>query len=215
MVIFYHVLISIFFRRMSSPPKFFGIRRRPYTAAEAVEARRPMYSMPSHQVSRDDWARAQYRAASRAGRTKKWFQDTFQHGDMRVMDEHVAQMFWQMVREEQRTNPKFDSQMQFIASFYEMPQHEFLERLMARHWAQMQPMTDDRSHRVFLLEVFRAWRAAKDQIEDVDPAHDERRAHAAWLRQEAEEFSRRQWAGRHQTERFDDEEPSVGLEDPY
>jgi hypothetical protein len=45
----------------------------------------------------------------------------------------------------------------------------------------MQLMTDDRSHRQFLTEIFRAWRAAKEQIADVDPAHDERRAQAAFF----------------------------------
>lgn len=116
-------------------------------------------------VGRDDWARAQYRASSRAGKTREWFEANFRHADMQIMDAHVDQMFWQMVRHEMRTNPRFVKQMEFIASFYEMPQHEFLEKLKKRHWAQMQMMTDDRQHSAFLMEVWRAWHAAQLQIE--------------------------------------------------
>lgn len=141
-------------------------------------------------VSKDEWARAQYRAASMAGRTKEWFERTYAHSHMQVMDAHVDQIFWQMVRMELRSNPKFEQWLQFIESFYEMPQHEFLERIKKRFWAQMQPMTQDGKHRVFVNEVFRAYRAAKEQIEDVDPALDEQRAYQAQLlakaRQEAE-----------------------------
>jgi len=136
---------------------FFGIKRRPFTASEEEDRRRPIWSAPVDDVvGRDEWARAQYRAASRAGVTRAEFEARYSHGDMLVMDAHVDQIFWQMVRHEMRTNRKFVSQMEFIANFYELPQHEFLERIKKRYWAQMQLMTDDRSHRQFLTEIFRA-----------------------------------------------------------
>jgi len=132
-------------------------------------------------VSKDEWARAQYRAASRAGLTKAQIEARYNYGDVRVMDQHVDQMFWQMVRHQLRTNPTFNMQLQFIESFYELPQHEFLNRIKTRYWAQMQKWTDDRQHQAFRTEVFRAYRSAKQQIEDVDPANDERRRQAAFV----------------------------------
>lgn len=125
-------------------------------------------------LSRDEWARAQYRAMSRAGGTRQQFDQRYLHSDMVVMDAHVDQIFWQMVRHEIRTNPQFVQHLEFISNFYEVPQHEFLERLKKRHWAQMQVWTDDRHHLKFRTEVFRAWRAAKEQIWDDDPANDVR-----------------------------------------
>jgi len=132
-------------------------------------------------VSKTEWARAQYRAASRAGLTKAQIEARYHYGDVRIMDEHVDQMFWQMVRHQLRTNPTFNMQLQFIESFYELPQHEFLHRIKTRYWAQMQKWTDDRQHQAFRTEVFRAYRAAKEQIADVDPANDERRRQQAFL----------------------------------
>lgn len=132
-------------------------------------------------ISRDDWARAQYRAASRAGVTKAQFERAYRYSDMQVMDAHVDQIFWQMVRHEMRTNPTFRMQMEFIENFYELPQHEFLLRIKTRFWALMQQWTDDSRHIAFRTEVMRAYKAAKEQIEDVDPANDERRAHQAFV----------------------------------
>ena len=149
-------------------------------------------------VSKTEWARAQYRAASRAGLTKAQIEARYNYGDVRIMDEHVDQMFWQMVRHQLRTSPTFNMHLQFIESFYEVPQHEFLNRIKMRYWAQMQKWTDDRRHQAFQTEVFRAYRAAKEQIEDVDPANDERRAHQAWLEADARRFAARQWREREQ-----------------
>jgi len=117
------------------------------------------------------------------------------------MEAHVDQMFWQMVREELRSHKDINMWLEFIANFYEVPQHEFLERIKNRHWAQMQVWTDDRRHLAFLTEVMRAFRAAKQQIDDVDPATDQRRAHQAWLEQEGREFAARMWAERRAVER--------------
>jgi len=132
-------------------------------------------------IGRDEWVRAQYRAASRGGATKAQIEQRFNHSDMQIMDAHVDQMFWQMVRHELRTNPTFDMQLQFIERFYELPQHEFLLRIKTRFWALMQQWTDDRRHMAFRTEVMRAYKAAKEQIEDVDPANDERRAQRAFV----------------------------------
>jgi len=143
-------------------------------------------------VSKTEWARAQYRAASRAGMSKADIEARYNYGDVRIMDAHVDQMFWQMVRHQMRTNKKFQSQLEFISNFYEVPQHEFLERIKKRHWAQMQVWTDDRLHLGFLTEVLRAYRAAKDQIADVDPANDVRRQ----LERDAQQFAQRAWAER-------------------
>lgn len=164
--------------------------KRPYVpyqwgrerSAEEVELdRRLAQAAVGPVISRDDWARAQYRAASRAGMTKAAFEANYRHADMLVMDAHVDQIFWQMVRHELRSNPTFNMQLQFIESFYELPQHEFLLRIKSRFWALMQQWTDDRRHLAFRTEVMRAYKAAKEQIEDVDPANDERRAQAAYL----------------------------------
>lgn len=143
-------------------------------------------------VSKDEWARAQYRAASRAGATREQFEARYRHSDMAVMEAHVDQIFWQMVRMELRSNKDFPKWLEFIENFYEVPQHEFLERIKKRYWAQMQRMTDDHRHTKFLHEVFRAWRAAKEQIYDVDPAFDVRRQ----LEADAQQFAQRSWADR-------------------
>jgi len=143
-------------------------------------------------VSKTEWARAQYRAASRAGMKKEQIEARYNYSDVRIMDEHVDQMFWQMVRHQLRTNPTLNMQLQFIESFYEVPQHEWLNRVKTRYWAQMQKWTDDRRHMNFLTEVLRAFRAAKEQIADVDPANDEGRAHQAWLAADAQRFVSRQ-----------------------
>jgi len=159
---------------------FAGLKRRPFTDQEEIDRRRPIYSAPvAPPISKDEWARAQYRAASRAGATRDYFESHYGHSDMQVMDAHVDQIFWQMVRMEMRKNEKFVQQLEFISNYYEVPQHEFLERIKKRYWAQMQLMTDDRKHLQFLKEVFRAWSAAKEAIADVDPARDEQNARRA------------------------------------
>jgi len=117
-------------------------------------------------IGRDEWVRAQYRAASRGGATKAQIEQRFNHSDMQIMDAHVDQMFWQMVRHEARTNPTYNRQMEFIENFYELPQHEFLLRIKSRFWALMQQWTDDKKHRQFLQEIYRAWHAAQMQLEE-------------------------------------------------
>jgi len=172
-------------------------------------------------VSKTEWARAQYRAASRAGMTKAQIEARYNYGDVRIMDEHVDQMFWQMVRHQLRTNPTFNVQLQFIESFYEVPQHEWLTRIKNRFWAQMQLWTDDRRHTKFLTEVFRAYRAAKEQIADVDPANDERRAQEAFLdrhvhRQMARGvYSRESGVTDDLWQALDADEPAEDAEDRY
>jgi len=119
---------------------------------ERLEAAAKSLAAPA--VSKTEWARAQYRAASRAGLTKAAIEARYNYGDVRIMDEHVDQMFWQMVRHQLRTNPTFNMQLEFIESFYELPQHEFLNRIKSRYWAQMQKWTDDRQHSAFGRRCF-------------------------------------------------------------
>lgn len=88
---------------------------------------------------------------------------------MVVMEAHVDQIFWQMVRKELRGHPKLQKWLEFIENYYEVPQHEFLERIKKRHWAQMQAWTDDRRHQSFLQEVYRAWHAAQEAIQQDHP----------------------------------------------
>jgi len=149
-------------------------------------------------VSKDEWARAQYRAASRAGRTKSDIQSRYNHSDLLVMDAHVDQMFWQMVRHEMRTNPTFNQQMQFIEGFYELPQHEFLERIKNRFWALMQQWTDDKKHRQFLQEIYRAWHAAQMQLEEPQHLGRARRdAAAEQAYRQSADYLREQYSWRH------------------
>lgn len=124
--------------------------------------------------------------------SKAYFEGHYNHSDMTVMDAHVDQIFWQMVRMELRSNKNLQKQLEFIEAFYEVPQHEFLERIKKRYWAQMQLWTDDRRHQKFLMEVFRAWRAAKEQIYDDDPATDVARQR----QRDAQQFADRSWAER-------------------
>jgi len=170
-----------------------GVFKRPYvptwgrqrTQAEIdLDERLDRLAAAQPAITKDEWARAQYRASSRAGATRQYFEGHFNHSDMVVMDAHVDQMFWQMVRHEMRTNKDFVRKLEFIEGFYEVPQHEFLERIKKRYWAQMQPMTDDPKHLRFLTEIHRAYAAAKEQIADVDPATDERRAQQAFVDRE-------------------------------
>jgi len=167
-----------------------GQFKRPYTkyVPTTGEAARVWSAPVAPLVGKDEWARAQYRAASRGGASKQEMESRYSYSDLQVMDAHVDQMFWQMVRHEMRTNPKFVSQMEFIENFYEVPQHEFLERIKMRYWAQMQVLTDDRQHRRFLNEVFRAWHAAREQIEP-EPLYEraQRDAAAEMMFQDAED----------------------------
>lgn len=142
----------------------------------------------AQRLGRDDWIKAQYRAMSRSGAmSKAYFEGHFQPSDVRVMDAHVDQMFWQMVRMELRKpGGMLAGWLEFIENFYEIPQEEFLNRIKNRYWAQMQVMTDDRNHRKFLQEVYRAWHGAKQQIYDDDPVHDERRRIQQQLQADAE-----------------------------
>lgn len=172
---------------------FVGIKRRPFTAEEEADRRRPIFSAPVvPNVTREEWARAQYRAASLAGaKSKAEFERKYAHSDMQAMEAHVDQIFWQMVRMELRSNPKLQKQLEFIESYYEVPQHEFLERIKNRYWAMMQPMTNDRRHQKFLQEVFRAWHAARLQVEDESPMMERFRQLADQDRQNEEELARR------------------------
>lgn len=140
-------------------------------------------------LGRDDWVKAQYRAMSRSGaKSRAYFEGHFQPADVRIMDAHVDQMFWQMVRMELRkAGSKLQDWLEFIESFYEIPQEEFLIRIKNRYWAQMQVMTEDRNHWKFLQEVYRAWHGAKQQIYDDDPAHDARRRLQQQLQADAEQ----------------------------
>jgi len=148
-------------------------------------------------LSRDDWIKAQYRAMSRSGaKSKAYFEGHFQARDVRIMDEHVDQMFWQMVRMELRKpGSKLQKWLEFIESYYEVPQHEFLDRIKKRHWALMQVWTDDRDHRSFLQEVYRAWHAAQEAIAPEDP----RLARIRWLAEEE-----RRYADEQDTRYYDD-----------
>jgi len=170
-----------------------GQFKRPYTkyVPTTGEAARIPTGPIGQLVGKDEWARAQYRAASRAGATKAQMESRYNHSDLVVMDAHVDQMFWQMVRHELRSNPQVTQWLEFIESYYEMPQHEFLERIKKRYWAQMQKWTDDRRHQAFLTELMRAYRAAKAEIDDVDPANDERKAKEAWLKAQGEAYAAR------------------------
>jgi len=150
------------------PQTFWGLPPRPPRTQAEIDLDRRLEEAAAQAaanvVTRDEWARAQYRAASRAGATKELIHQRYQYRDLRVMDEHVDQIFWQMVRHEMRTNATFNQQMQLIEGYYELPQHEFLERIKNRFWALMQQMTDDKKHRLFLQEIYRAWHAAMEAI---------------------------------------------------
>lgn len=149
-----------------------------------------------HGMTRPEVVRAKYRKYSRQGQPKAWLLREFNDEEIHWVDAHVDQMFWQMVRHELRTNPEFQSRLEFISDHYKVPQHEFLERIKKRHWAQMQVWTDDRQHRAFLTEVFRAWRAAKVAAREADPAYDEERRRKMLYEQDAARYAARSWADR-------------------
>jgi len=115
--------------------------------------------------------RAQYRAASRAGLTKSEIYGRYRGSDLEIMEQHVDQMFDQMVRHEYATNATFRRNMQFITGFYEKTAAQFLDAIKNRYWAQMQVWTDDKKHTAFLQEVYRAWHAGQVQI-TADPLGD-------------------------------------------
>jgi len=108
--------------------------------------------------------RAQYRAASRAGLTKSEIYSRFRGSDLEIMEDHVDQIFDQMVRHEYATNPTFVRNMQFIEVHYRKDAGAFLNAIKNRFWAQMQKWTDDKKHKAFLTEIYRAWHAGQVQI---------------------------------------------------
>jgi len=108
--------------------------------------------------------RAQYRHASRAGLTKSEIYSRYTNSDLAIMEEHVDQMFDQMVRHEYATNPTFVRNMQFIEVHYRKSAAAFLNAIKNRFWAHMQKWTDDKSHRAFLTEIYRAYHAGQVQV---------------------------------------------------
>lgn len=188
------------------PMRFWGLPPRPPRTAEEVDLDQRLEAavknLAGPQYSRDDWARSQYRASSRSGADKAYFEGHYGAQDMAIMDKHVDQMFWQMVRQELRENLRFVKQMEFIEAFYEMPQHEFLDRIKKRHWAQMQRWTDDRHHRDFLMEIWRAWHAAQLQTEP------------DWRMEAAERHAQQERAYRSSADALREEYRWARIEDP-
>jgi len=131
---------------------------------EAAEARLAV------KIPKIEWVKSQYRAASRRGLTKEDIRSRYAGEDLAVMDEHVNQMFWQMVRHEVRTNKTFVTNLQFIEEHEGTPQHEVLQRIMQRFWAKMQQWDDDKKHSGLIMEVFRAAQAARGRAYERDPS---------------------------------------------
>lgn len=127
-------------------------------------------------LTRPEVVRANYRAWSRQGQTRAWMLKNITNVDGRVdadeyfwMDEHVSQMFWQMVRKLLRLAPRFGQMLEFNANFYEKDQEQILEHIRKVHWASMQQIDDDRSHTVIYRHVERLYNDAKEQLRGARP----------------------------------------------
>lgn len=106
-------------------------------------------------TSRDDWVRAQYRAASRNGLSKEGFEGRYRGADMIIMDAHVSQMFYQMVRKLLHMSPTFGQMLTSISENSGREQDDVLEHLRKMLWTKMQQIDDDPSHTLIYKHVER------------------------------------------------------------
>lgn len=122
-------------------------------------------------LTRPEVVRARYRLWSRQGQTRGWMLNNIRLHDGTIdaeelywMDQHVDQMFWQMVRKLYRDNPGWARMLEFIENFYEVPQHEMLERIKRQYWSFMQVWSDDRQHTGLWQKIHELYQSARDQL---------------------------------------------------
>lgn len=127
-------------------------------------------------LTRPEVIRALYRKWSREGQTRVWMLRNITNIDGSVdreelgwMDEHVTQMFYQMVRKLLRLAPRFGKMLDFNERFYEKSQDQILEHIRKVHWAKMQQIDDDSSHTVIFRHVERLYNDAQEQLRDAVP----------------------------------------------
>jgi len=127
-------------------------------------------------LTRPEVTRALFRKWSREGQTRAWMLKNITNVDGRVdaeelawMDDHVTQMFYQMVRKLLRLAPRFGQMLDFNERFYEKSQEEILEHIRKVHWARMQQIDDDPSHTTIYRHVERLYNDAQEQLSGAGP----------------------------------------------
>jgi len=128
-------------------------------------------------MTRPEFIRAQYRKWSRQGQTREWMLKNITNADGRVdpeeydwMDQHVSQMFYQMVRKLLRLSPQFGHMLDFISRASERSQDEVLEHLRKQLWAKMQQIDDDRSHTELYIKLEQLYFITQDALPPDQPA---------------------------------------------
>jgi len=124
-------------------------------------------------LTRPEVTRALYRQWSRQGQTREWMLKNVTNMDGRVdvdehqwMDEHVKQMFYQMVRKLLRMSPRFGEMLDLISRASGRSQEEVLEQVRRQLWAKMQQIDDDPSHTEIFINVERKYFTFEQQQRD-------------------------------------------------
>jgi len=124
-------------------------------------------------MTRPEVTRALYRKWSREGQTRQWMLKNITGIDGRVnaeeyawMDDHVKQMFFQMVRKLLRLSPHFGYMLEIIERVSGRSQEDTLEHIRKQLWAKMQQIDDDRSHTELYKKVEQLYFTFDQQLRD-------------------------------------------------
>jgi len=124
-------------------------------------------------MTRPEVIRALYRKWSREGQTRQWMlknitniDGTVDREELQWMDEHVSQMFYQMVRKLLRLSPHFGYMLEIIERVSGRSQAQTLEHIRKQLWAKMQTIDDDSSHTELYIKVEQLYFTFDQQLRD-------------------------------------------------
>jgi len=134
----------------------------------------PMPYEHYHQgMTRPEVIRSLYRKWSREGQTRQWMLKniTDMSGEVNKeeydwMEDHVKQMFFQMVRKLLRVAPHFGYMLDIIERVSGRTQEQTLEHIRKQLWAKMQQIDDDPSHTEIYKKVESLYFTFEQQLRD-------------------------------------------------
>jgi len=127
-------------------------------------------------MTRPEVIRGLYRKWSREGQTREWMLKNITNMDGRIdydelnwMDDHVKQMFYQMVRKLLRMAPPFGRMLDVIERGSGKSQDQVLEHVRKQLWAKMQQIDDDSSHTEIYRKIQQLYFTFEAQLRDAAP----------------------------------------------